>query len=318
VLRAIVLLLLLFLPFAPASSAERIYRLGSLSPTAESLEVTRRTTLPELAKLGFREGENLVIDESSGDAAKLPELAREMVNRHPDAIIAIGGEAIRAAHQATTKIPIVMFGADPIRSGYAEGLAHPGGNVTGVVILAVELDGKRVDLLHEAVPNMRRLAGLFVPSAPARQTSENEMRGVAMKLGLEFLPFEASGPEQYPAAFTAMRAAGAQGVAFMANPYLYRDGAQLAELAINARLPAVCEWAEMARAGCLVGYGPNRAELRKRLAYHLTQIFRGEPAGEIPTEQPSRYELAINLETAKTLGIEVPQSFVARADEVIE
>jgi len=282
------------------------------------LEITRRTTLPELAKLGFRQGENLVIDERTGDPASLPKLAREVVAGHPDAIIAVGGEAIRAVRQATQTIPVVMFGSDPVGLGYAQSLAHPGGNMTGVVILAVELDGKRVDLLHEAVPELRRLAGLLAASSPGRQTAEREMRTAATKDGVEFTPVEVNGPQDYAAAFDRIRAAGAQGVAITANPFLYRDGAELARLANQNGVASVCEWGEMARSGCLLGYGPNRDELRRRMAHQLAQILQGAKPGDLPIEQPTHFELIVNLETAKVLGLTVPQSLLARADEVIE
>ena len=260
--RAIALLLVLALPLSAGHAAERVFRLGSLAPSIDSLEVTRSTTLPELAKLGFHEGDNLIVEERTGDAAALPELAHAIVAGRPDAILAIGGEAINAAREATSTIPIVIFGADPVRMGLASSLAHPSGNVTGVVILAVELDGKRVDLLHEAVPAMRRIAGLFVPSAPGRQTSETQMRNVAATIGLEFLPFDASGPQEYPRALTAMREAGVQGVAFMANPFLYRDRAQLAELAWRSALRASANgrrWHGPVVSSAMVQTGPNCA-----------------------------------------------------------
>ena len=274
--RAIALLLIVaFLPHAAPEAAERVFRVASLSRTEDGLQIAQRA-LPELARLGFRQGENLLVEERAGDPSTLPEIARALVAGQPDAIIAIGGEAIRAAREATSSVPIVTFGgANPVDMGYAASFAHPGGNLTGVVILGAELDGKRVDLLHEAVPAMRRIGGLFVPKTPGREPAENEMRSVAAKIGLEFLPFETTGPDKYPSAFAAMQAAGVQGVAVMATPLLYRDVAQLTALSLKTGVPLVCEWAEMAQAGCLVGYGPDRAELRKRLANHLAQIFRG-------------------------------------------
>jgi putative ABC transport system substrate-binding protein len=312
------LLLVLVCPFGASTAGERIYRLGELAVSAASLEITRSMTLPQLAKLGFDEGRNLILEERAGDADAMPGLARELLVTKPDVIMAIGADAIRAATEATTEVPIVMFGASPVGKGLAASLARPGGNVTGVVILATELDGKRLDLLREAVPQARRIAALLLPSAPLRPASEREMREVAASTGVELLPFDAGGPEDYPAAFTAMRATGAQGVVVMANATFNRDAALIARLALEAGLPTVCEWAEMAQSGCLLGYGPSRTELRRRIAYLIAQIFRGAAPGDLPIEQPTHYEFAVNLTTAKALGLTIPQSILARADEVIE
>jgi putative ABC transport system substrate-binding protein len=312
------LLLVLACPFGASTAGERIYRLGELAVSAASLEITRSVTLPQLANLGFDEGRNLILEERAGAAAALPGLARELLLTKPDVIMAMGSDAIRAATEATTEVPIVMMGASPVEMGLAASLARPGGNVTGVVILAAELDGKRLDLLREAVPRARRIAALLLPSAPLRQASEREMREVAASTGVELLPFDPAGPEDYPAVFDAMRAAGAQAVVVMAHPAFNRDAALLARLALEAGLPTVCEWAEMARSGCLLGYGPSRSELRHRTAHLVAQIFRGAPPGDLPIEQPTHYEFAINLKTAKALGLTIPQSILGRADEVIE
>jgi putative ABC transport system substrate-binding protein len=311
-------LLALACPFGASTAGERIYRLGELAVSAASLEITRSVTLPQLAKLGFDEGRNLILEERAGAAAALPGLARELLLTKPDVIMAMGSDATRAAIEATTEVPIVMMGASPVEMGMAASLARPGGNVTGVVILATELDGKRLDLLREAVPQARRIAALLLPWAPLRQASEREMREVAASTGVELLPFDAGAPEDYPAAFAAMRGAGAQAVTVMAHPVFNRDAALLARLALEAGLPTACEWAEMAQSGCLLGYGPSRSELRRRTASLVAQIFRGAPPGDLPIEQPTRYELAINLKTADALGLTIPQSILARADEVIE
>jgi putative ABC transport system substrate-binding protein len=316
--RLLIFLLALAAPLIAPAAGEKVYRLAELEPTAASLELTHSLTLPELAKLGFSEGRNLVLDARVADAAAMAGMARELVLADPDAIIAVGPDATRAARQATTTVPLVVFGADPVRSGWATSLAHPGGNVTGVTMLAVELDGKRLDLLHEAVPAARRVAALLMPSVPGQQPSEREMRDVAASDGVDLLTFDATGPEDYRTAFAAMRAVAAQGLVIMANPTFYRDAALLARLAIEAGLPTVCEWAEMAQSGCLLGYGPNRPEMRRRLAHFVAHIFQGAAPGDLPIEQPTHYEFVVNLKTAEALGLTVPRSILARADEVIE
>ena len=297
-------------------ATEKIYRLGDLEPSATSAEITRSVILPELAMLGFREQVNLAVDERVGNAAAFPRLAQELVLSRPDAIIAFGGNAILAARNATSTIPIVTFGPDLIQLGVAASLARPGGNVTGVVVLGVELDAKRLDLLHQTVPTARRMAALV--SRSDILSSESAMRAVAANIGIELLVLEADGPDDYPAAFAAMHAAGAQALAMTGTPNFYRDAALIARLALEAGLPTICEFAETAHSGCLLGYGPDRPELRRRMAHQVAQIFRGAAPGDLPIEQPTHYGFAINLKTANALGLTVPQSLLARADEVIE
>jgi putative ABC transport system substrate-binding protein len=303
-------------PAAAQTTGERIYRLGVLAQPGLSLGSIRSATLPELARLGFSEGRNLVVDARVGEAPALPDLARELLLAHPDAIIASGGLAIDAARGATTTVPIIGFAAEQLQVS----LARPGGNVTGVVLLQAALDGKRLDLLHEAVPQAHRIAALHQRTgAITRRDSDREMGAVAARAGVELLTtFEADGPEDYPAAFAAMRAAGAQALVITGNPRFFRDAGQLAALAAATGLPTACEWAEMARSGCLLGYGPRLTELRRRLADYAAQIFRGARPGDLPIETPTHFDFTINLRTARTLGLAVPPSLLIRADEVIE
>ncbi len=316
--RIATLLFFVATPVAAQTATERVYRLGELAPSLESLEITRAETLPELAKLGFREGRNVILDERVGGAAAMDGLVREMLLTQPDAIIAIGPDAIGAAARATKTVPIVTFGADPVQSGFAASLARPGGNVTGVVILAEELDGKRLDLLTEAVPGARRVGALLQQSLPYRQHIERYLRTIAASRGVELLTFEAEGPDDYPATFAAMSAAGMQALVITGSPAFNRDAGLLARLALEMRLPTMCEWAENARSGCLLGYGANRGEMRRRLAHHVARIFQGAVPAELPIETPTHFELAVNLKTAKVLDIDMPASLLARADEVIE
>ena len=202
--------------------------------------------------------------------------------------------------------------------GYAESYARPGGNVTGVAILGAELDAKRLDLLHEAVPGAKSIAVLYPGFTAGRAASESALRALAAARGLELVIVAAAFPEDYPAAFEAMRAAGVQALVISAGPQFDRDAAVLAALAAAALLPTVCQWARMARAGCLVGYGPDATALRLRLAHQVTRVFRGVSPGELPIETPTRFEFAINARAARALGILIPPALLARADEVIE
>jgi ABC-type uncharacterized transport system substrate-binding protein len=306
-------------PAALAQSADKIYRLGYLSPSAGSFERMRGTAFSELARLGFIEGRNLVVETRFGPTEQLPALARELAAARPDAVLAVTAASIRALRQEAGSTPIVgsFIGEDPIAAGFAKSLAHPGSNVTGIVMLAPELDAKRLDLLHEVVPGARRIAALA--ASPQRDAASlAAMREVAGRDGLEMLPFYAATPGEYQSAFAAMRSAGVDALQIVSAPEFFSDAHTLAELAITAKLPTICEWRSMATEGCLVGYGPDFAELLRRTADYVARIFRGAAPGELPIEGPTRFEFAVNLKTAKALGLTVPQSTLARADEVIE
>lgn len=299
---------------AVAQTPNRVYRLAHISNSADSETFTRQITLPELARLGFVEGRNLVFDGRVGELDALPSLMRELLASQPDAVVAVG-PAIGPAGAATRTVPVVTFGFDPIELGLAASYARPGGNVTGVVILIGELEPKRLSLLLEAVPDRRRVAALV----PARNgANETALRKAAAGLGVELMVFPAAAPSEYAAAFAAMRAQGAQALVIGATPQFQRDGRQLAALALEAQLPTVCEWAEMAHAGCLMGYGPSRTALRKRMADQLAKIFRGEAPGDLPIEQPIVFEFSVNQKIAKLLDVRIPSAVLARADEVIE
>lgn len=300
---------------ALAQAPGRVYRLGHItnSPVGETL--TRDITLPELAKLGFIEDLNLIFDGRVGAPDAIPGLMRELLAARPDAVVAVG-PALAAAGAATRTVPIVSFGSDPIELGLAQSYARPGGNVTGVAILARELEGKRLSILHEAVPDRRRIAALL--SSTGNPVSEPTLRKAAAGLGVELLAYTVTMPADYPAAFAAMRAADAQALVISANPEFNRDARQLAALALEARLPTVCEWADLTHAGCLIGYGPSRVELRKRMATQIAQIFRGVAPGDIPIELPIRFEFAVNQGIAKALNLSIPLAVLAQADEVIE
>jgi putative ABC transport system substrate-binding protein len=274
-------------PPARAQTPNRIYRLGHLGNSALSEDSARQITLPELARLGFVEGRNLVFDPRLGESDTLPALMRELLAARPDAVIAVGGAAIVAAGAATRTVPIITFGADPIELGLAASYARPGGNVTGVVILVSELEVKRLSILLEAVPDRRRVAVL---TSAATAIGEAAMRKAAAGLDVELLAFSVTAPADYPAAFAAMRAAGAQALVISATSEFYRHAEQLAALALEARLPTVCEWADMANAGCLIGYGPNRTALRKRMAAQIALIFGGAAPGDIAIERPTVFE----------------------------
>ena len=300
---------------AGAQTPDRVYRLGA------SCELGR-TPKPSPARSPCRNWQDLAslkaaISSSKrvvGELEALPGLMRELLAGQPDAVVAVG-PAIVTAGTATRTVPVVTFGFDPIELGLAANYARPGGNVTGVVILIGELEGKRLSLLLEAVPDRRRVAALVPAGSAANETA---LRKAAAGLGVELLVFPVAAPSEYKAAFAAMRAQGAQALVIGATPQFQRDGKQLAALALEARLPTVCEWAEMAQVGCLIGYGPSRTALRKRMADQIAKIFRGAAPGELPIERPTVFEFAVNQKIAKSLDLSIPSAVIARADEVIE
>lgn len=299
---------------ARAQTPNRVYRLGHLGNTAPTEALTRETTLPELARLGFVEGRNLIFDARVGEPDTLPGLMRELVAARPDAVIAIGAPAIAAA-AATRTVPIVTFGADPVQLGLAASYARPGGNVTGVVILISELEVKRLSMLREAMPERRRVAVL---TSPATAPGEAALRQAAAGLGVDLVIVSVTTPGEYRSAFAAMQAAGAEALLISATSAFFRDGRQLAALALEARLPTMCEWAEMAQTGCLFGYGPKRVALRRRMADQIARIFRGTPPGEIAIEQPTAFEFAVNQRVAKALNVSIPFALLTQADEVFD
>jgi putative tryptophan/tyrosine transport system substrate-binding protein len=308
---------------ALAQGSGKVWRLGVLtlptSTTSPVFETFRSVVFPELAKQGYVEGSNLVVEIRVGAPDKLPELARELVATRPDAVIAVSSWGVSAAQQASHTTPIVgsFIGVDPIAAGFATSFARPGSNITGVVMLAPELDGKRVDVLHQTVPWARRIAAL-ARSKHLEASNLVEMEKAATQADLELLTFYAATPEEFPSVFAKMREAGVEALAISSVPEFAGNAATLAAHAIASRLPTVCEWDWMAQEGCLLGYGPDLAELRRRTADYVVRIFGGAAPGELPMEQPTHFKFTVNLKTAKELGLTIPPAILARADEVIE
>jgi putative ABC transport system substrate-binding protein len=304
---------------ASAQEPGRVYRIAFITPSEATVENCRKIQLPELARFGFVEGRNLTLTTHVGLPARMPELAREAIATKPDVVIAVSSVAILAVKEASSTVPIVMsfIGEDPVAKGLAKSLAQPGGSATGVAMMAVQLDGKRMSLLHEFVPAARRIA-ILAGRPPRHAENAAEARRVAKELGLDTDVFYADEPGDYVAAFAGMRAARSEALVIISAPDFHRDAALLSRLALEAGLPTVCEWASMARDGCLIGYGPNYAELWRRPAEYVARILRGAKPGELPIEQPTVFEFAVNLKTAKALGLTIPEASLQRADEVIE
>jgi len=301
---------------AYAEAADRVWRVGVLALADDSL--IRSVMLPYLATRGFVEGRNLVVDLRIGPEEQMPALAQALVGDKPDAIIAISDWALHAARAATSTIPIVAapIGADPVRAGVAESWAHPGGNVTGVSLIAPELEVKRLSLIREALPSVRRIAVL----SNRRKVVEAgllPLRKAAAEAGLELVEIWVESPNEYAAAFGFMRGTGVEALVIVPTPELYHDTEQLAALAAKAGLPTIGGHRESAQGGLLIAYGPSLRELGQQAAGYVERILNGAQAGELPFH-PTHLDFAINMRTAKALGLTIPPSLLVGADEVIE
>lgn len=243
----------------------------------------------------------------------------DLVRARVDVIAAVSPPAIKAAKDATTTIPIVMAfsSVDPVQSRFVDSLGRPGGNVTGVAMIADEISGKRVALLKEMLPRATRIAVLTQANHTSSPSQVNAARPTAKNLGIELDVVEVRGSRDYDTAFAAVTKR-APGLFVVANPTFFDDRQQLAAVAAKHRLPILCEWREMAEAGCLMSYGPNISDLFRRAAAYVDRIARGAKPADLPVEQPTKFELVINLKTAKALGLTIPPPLLHRADQVIE
>jgi putative ABC transport system substrate-binding protein len=269
---------------------------------------------------GWIEGRTVTIDYrwSSGRSDRAAEIAGEFVNLKVDVIVTYGTPTSLAAKQATSIIPIVFATAgDPIGTGLIASLARPGGNVTGSSVQQTDLASKRLELLRELLPKLRRLAVLADVGSPNSVLALREVQTAATMLGVEIIPFEIRRAADIAPGFEAIKdRAGALYV--VSNPLVSTNRARIHTMAIAARLPALYDFREFVEAGGLISYGPSMPELFRRAADLVDKILRGTKPGDIPIEQPTKFDLVINLATAKALGLEIPESFLLRADEVIE
>jgi putative ABC transport system substrate-binding protein len=302
----------------PARGQVRPKRLAVLALSETGLTLTRQVVLPELARQGFVEGQTLVVDEAIGPTSGLAPIAQRLVAAGPDVLIAIGGNAAVAAAAATSRVPIVSFGADLVALGLALSHSKPGRNVTGFVLLLPELDAKRLHLLIEAVPGLRRVGILRRAGSLTAESSDAATREVAAAAGFTLHRYEARGPEAYSAAFAAMRRDSMQAVVIAGDAILSRDTAALMALANSYAIPSACQWRAMAQAGCMLSYGADLEAGYRRFADYVLRIFRGATPGDLPIEQPTKFELVVNLPTARALSVTLPEAILTRADETIE
>ena len=312
-------------PFAAeARQAAKIARIGYLATNPATSQHLREAFLQGMGDLGYVEGRNLVIEyrDAEGKVERLPALAAELVALKVDVIVASGTLAALAAKQATRTLPIVFSPAgDPVGSGLVTSLARPGGNVTGLSAFAPELVGKRLELLKQAVPGVSRVAVLWQPGAFGERVEMDTLKRVevaARDLGVPLQFVEARGPADFDRAFSDMTRARAGALTVLATNMFNSERRRLVELAAEKRLPALYSARELVDAGGLMSYGANLAELNRRAATYVDRILKGAKPADLPVEQPTKFELIINLKTANALGLTIPQSVLGRADEVIQ
>lgn len=307
-----------------AQEGRSIRRVGALihgsAPSTE--ELTRSPWHQALADLGWVEGKTIAFERryTEGDADRLPALAASLARIPVDVIWADTPPAVLAAKKATTTIPILFTGVvDPVGLGLVESMARPGGNVTGFTFLpTADVAGKQLEFLKEIVPSARRVASLIPRQASGNVAYGPATRAAAARLGVELKPFPVGRPEDYDEAFAAMLAWRAEALLVTGHPLLFAHTPKIVEFTLKHRLPASFGIWQMARHGGLVSYYPNHQERVQRWAAAIDRILRGARPGEIPVEEPTKFELLVNLKTARTLGLTIPASLLMRADRVIE
>jgi putative ABC transport system substrate-binding protein len=311
---------------AEAQQAAKVARIGYLTGTNLAANPHLHEAFRQgLRDLAYVEGRNLVIEyrDAEGKPERLPALAAELVALKVDVIVTGGGTPTAlAAKQATRTLPIVFaFAADPVTSGLVTSLARPGGNITGLSILTTELVGKCLELLKQAVPGVSRVAVLWSPGALGERTEKDMLKGADVAgraLGVRLQFVEARGPADFDRAFADMTKARTGALTVLPSAMFVNERRRLVDLAAKNRLPAVYPWREFVDAGGLMSYGPNVADLFRRAATYVDKILKGAKPADLPVEQPTKFELVINLKTAKALGLTIPPSLLGRADEIIQ
>ena len=309
---------------AEAQPADKVARIGYLSVDVATNAHLREAFLQGLRDLGYVEGRNVVIEyrDAEGKPERLPALAAELVALRVDVIVAGGTPHALAAYQATRILPIVFAAADVVTGGRVASLARPGGNVTGVaVITQEELIGKRLELLKQAVPGVSRVAVLWQPGAQSERTEKDILMRAevaARALGLRVQFVEARSPKDFDRAFSEMTGARAGALTMVTSSMMFTSRRRLVDLAAKNRLPTASTFREYADEGGLMAYGPSVPDLFRRAATYVDKILKGAKPGDLPIEHPMKYELVINLKTAKALGLTIPPSLLSRADQIIE
>jgi putative ABC transport system substrate-binding protein len=307
---------------AEAQQPARIHRIGILSPASGSFFSARDEAFRQrLRELGYVEGKNIFIEyrHAEGKAERLPDLVAELLRLKVDIIVTTGPSTTLAAKKASGTIPIVIASAgDPVGSGLVSSLAQPGGNITGLSLMAPDLDGKRLELLKEAFPKVARVAFLWQPGGARGNLALTEMEAAAKALGLKLLSLEVRSLDDFEGAFARAKKERAQALITTTGTLINTQQRQVLDFAAKNRLPAIYAYSEFVEAGGLMSYAPNYADLWRRAAYFVDKILKGTKPADIPVEQPTKFELVINLKTAKQIGLTLSPEFLSRANQVIK
>ena len=311
--------LLTILVPAYAQPVEKVWRIGWLGLDS-SMQATRIVAFENgLRDLGYVEGKNISIERrwAEGRFERLPALASELVAARVDVIVTASPPGVRAARQATGTIPIVMMAHEPVRMGFVESLARPGGNITGIAFQDTELSEKRLDLFRQTVPRLSKLAILWNGVEGTDPESLQSIENTAKAMGLQVLSVEVREPKDFAKAIAGVKSWGAQGIVEMASPFITKNRKIFLDLLKTNRLPATCEMRMYVAEGCLMTYSANLDAMFRREAYFVDRILKGASPGDLAVEQPREFEFVINLRTAQQLGLAVPSAIRAQATEVI-
>ncbi len=317
----VVVLILAFFHLSEAQQPKKVPRIGFLGGTAPSTVAARVEAFRQgLRELGYVEGKNIVIEYryAEGKLDRLPALAAELVRLKVDVIVTGGPSATRPVKEATVTIPIVMAqDSNPVGNGFVASLARPGGNITGLSSYSTELNGKRLELLKEIVPRLSRVAVLGTSTEPghAQSLRETDLAAGAFKVKLQYL--DVLDPQDIETAFRAARKGRADGVLVLGSAVFNSHPTQIVELAVKSRLPATFWLSDFVEDGGLMSYGVSFIDLSRRAATYVDKILKGRKPADLPVEQPTKFELVINLKTAKQIGLTIPANVLARADKVI-
>ena len=314
------LLLTLGIPVA-SQPPKKILRVGYLAAVSAAADAPRLEAFRQgLRELGYVEGQNFIFEyrHEGGRFERLPELVAELIGQKPDVLVAVTTNAAQAARNATTTIPIVFMGVtDPVTAGLVERLSRPGSNITGITNMAAILTSKRLELLKEAVPNATHVAVLWDPRAPGSVPQWQESQQPAQELGLRLYSMEVSSVDDYEAAFRKAVEARSTALWVTLNPMANSNQRKIADLAMSYQLPSICARSDYSDNGCMMAYGPGYGIEGKDGARYVDRILKGAKPADIPVEQPMKFELVINLQTAHKLGIAIPQTVLFQADRVI-
>jgi putative tryptophan/tyrosine transport system substrate-binding protein len=307
---------------AQAQKPLKVPRIGFLIASSRSVNAARYEMFGQgLRELGYEEGKNIVIEwrSAEGRLDRLAALAAELIRLKVDVIVTAGPADTRAAKEATSTIPIVMtFDNDPVGNGFIASLARPGGNITGLSTLAPELSSKQLELLKEIVPKLSRVAILGNSTNPGNALALREIEVAAKTFGLNLQYLDILGPKAIETAFRTASKGGVEAILVLGIPMLNSQRKQLVELAVKNRLPAIYYTGDLVEAGGLMTYGVNRSDLTRRAATYVDKILKGTKPADLPVQQPTKFELVINLKAAKQIGLTIPPNVLARADRVIK